>query len=141
MSEVKEKNEFIERLKVLDEVKDAVITEIQAIQTKVITKTQAQNLREYASQTSAIEEVLLYIDYQCARNLKSDKVNDPQKRKQNKVYNDNLRQTSNDLKKCIEYYKNKYHTKKEVVLEIVRYAMGIFARNVMIQSKSEVNNE
>ncbi len=135
MNEVKEKKEFIEKLKIMDQVKDAVVTEIKGIQTKAITKTQAQNLREYASQTSSVEEVLLYIDYQCVRNLKSEKVKDPKKSKENKEYNDSLKQTSNDLKKFIESYKNKYSTNKEVALEIVRYAMGIFTRHVMIQSK------
>ena len=135
MNESIEKKEFIEKLKIMDQEKDAVVTKIKGIQTKAITKTQAQNLREYASQTSSIEELLLYIDYQCTRNLKSEKDKDPKKRKEKQEYNDNLKQTSNDLKKCIESYKNKYSSKKEVALEIVRYAMGIFTHHVMIQSK------
>jgi predicted ThiF/HesA family dinucleotide-utilizing enzyme len=135
MSQVKEKNEFIEKLKILDEAKDTIITEIQCIQTIAITKTQAQNLREYAVQTNSIEEILLYIDYQYARNLKNEKAKDPQKRKENKEYNYNLKCAINDLKKCIYYYKNKYPAQKEAALEIVRYLLGIFARHVMIQSK------
>jgi hypothetical protein len=135
MNDVQEKKEFIEKLKILNQVKDTLIKEIQIIQTIAITKTQAQNLREYASQTDSIEEVLLYIDYQCVRNLKSEKVSDQKKRNENKKYNESLRKTSQDLKKCIEFYKAEYSANKEAVLEIVRFALGVFARHVMIQSK------
>jgi hypothetical protein len=109
MSEVKEKNEFIEKLKILNKAKDTIINEIRGIKSQGVSKTQAQNLREYAVQTSSIEEVLLYIDYQCARER-------------------TLKDPGQELRKLMEKYKDQG-------IEVIRYMLGIFARHVMIQSK------
>ena len=109
MDDVQEKNEFIEKLKILNQVKDALITEVRGIESRGVSKTQAQNLREYAVQTNSIEEVLLYIDYQCARDR-------------------NLKEPGQELRKLMGKYKNRG-------IEVIRYMLGIFARHVMIQSK------
>lgn len=102
-------SQFIEKLKTLNESKDTIITEIRGIESKGVTKTQAQNLREYAAQTGSIEEVLLYIDYQCARER-------------------TLKVPGHELRKLVEKHKRKG-------IEVIRYMLGIFARHVMIQSK------
>ena len=109
MNEDKEKNQFIEKLKILNEVKDDIIKEIQRIKPKDISKTQAQNLRESAVQTGSIEEVLLYIDYQCAKK---------------KIPKDSGR----ELMTLIEKHKAEG-------IEIIRYMMGVFARHVIIQNE------
>jgi hypothetical protein len=109
MSEVKEKNEFIEKLKILNKAKDTIINEIRGIKSQGVSKTQAQNLREIAVQSSSIEEVLLYVDYQSARN---------------KIPKD----VGRELRRLIEKHKNEG-------IEIIRYMLGVFARHVMIQSK------
>lgn len=102
-------SEFIEKLKTLNESKDTLIAEIRAINSMGVSKTQAQNLREYAVQTNSIEEVLLYIDYQCAREK-------------------SLKEPGHKLSELIKKHKTKG-------IEVIRYIMGIFSRHVMIQAR------
>ncbi len=102
-------SQFIEKLKKLNESKDTIISEVCGIDSEGVTKTQAQNLKEYANQTGSIEEVLLYIDYQCARER-------------------NFKEPGQVLKEVVGLHKDKG-------IEVIRYMLGIFARHVMIQSK------
>lgn len=107
-------SDFLAQLKVLNENKDKIIEEVRRISTLGVTKTQAQNLREYAAQTESIDEILLYIDYQCAREKKENR------RRFTKLMG--------ELKALIITYKKKG-------IEVIRYMLGIFARWVMIESK------
>ena len=80
-----------------------------------VSKTQAQNLREYAARTESIDELLLYIDYQCVRDR-------------------NLKAAGMKLAELI-----KKHKSKEI--EVIRYMLGIFARWAMIESKRGNDHE
>lgn len=102
-------NDFLDKLNILNQHKNEIIKEVREISTLGVTKTQAQNLREYAARTSSIDELLLYIDYQCVRDR-------------------NLKPAGVKLTELI-----KKHKSKEI--EVIRYMLGIFARWVMIESK------
>jgi len=102
-------SDFLNKLKVLNENKDEIIKEVRGISPQGVSKTQAQNLREYASRTESIDELLLYIDYQCVRDR-------------------NLKAAGMKLAELI-----KKHKSKEI--EVIRYMLGIFARWVMIESR------
>jgi hypothetical protein len=103
-------SDFIEKLETLNKNKDTIIHEVKKIPTVGVSKTQAQNLREYAAQTQSIEEILLYIDYQCARYR-------------------NLKSAGLRLMDLIKRYK--VHG-----IAVIRYILGTFARWVIIESKS-----
>jgi len=105
-------SDFISSLKVLNANKDNIIQDVRKISTQGVTKTQAQNLRENAARTDSIDEILLYIDYQCVRYR-------------------NLKSAGAQLSKLIKNYKER---DKEHALELVRYLLGTFARWVMIES-------
>jgi hypothetical protein len=102
-------SEFLEKLEILDQHKNAIIAEVKQISTTGVSKTQAQNLREYSVQTQSIDEILLYLDYQCARDS-------------------NLKPAGEKLMDMIKKYKTKG-------IHIIRYLLGMFARWVMIESK------
>jgi len=102
-------NEFIKDLNALNAVKDDIIKAVIEIETKGFSKTQAQNFREYSTKTTSIEELKLYLDYQCARDRK-------------------LKQAVGNLKKIIDNYKDKG-------IHVTRYILGTFARHVIINSK------
>lgn len=106
-------SDFIAQLKVLNENKDKIIEEVRGISTLGVTKTQAQNLRENAARTESIDEILLYIDYQCVRDR-------------------NLKAAGTRLSELIRSYKDR---DKDKAIVLVRYMLGIFARWVMIESK------
>ena len=106
---------LIDNLNILNQNKDKIIEAIKRINTGAMTNTQAQNLREYAAQTESIDEILLYIDYQCAR-----------ERKENR---EKFRKLVESLKKVIIEYKPKG-------IGVIRYMLGIFARRVIIRGKS-----
>jgi hypothetical protein len=102
-------SDLLDKLKVLNDNKDEIIKEVRGISTEGFTKNQAQNLRENAAQTESIEEILLYIDYQCARERK-------------------LKPAGTRLSELIKRHKDKG-------IDVIRYMLGIFARWVMIESK------
>lgn len=102
-------SDLIEKLNILNQNKNAIIAEVKQISTAGVSKTQAQNLREYASQTVSIDEILLYIEYQCARDR-------------------NLKMAGEKLMDMIKKHKSKG-------IEIIRYLLGTFARWVLIESK------
>jgi hypothetical protein len=102
-------SDFLEELKTLNNNKDAIIGKVRQIGTLGVSKTQAQNLREYAAQTESIDEILLYLDYQCARDR-------------------NLKPAGEKLAGLIKNYKDKG-------IEVIRYLLGTFARWVIIESK------
>lgn len=101
---------LIDNLNNLDRNKDRIIEEVKGISTVGVSKTQAQNLREYAARTESIDELLLYIDYQCVRDR-------------------NLKPAGNRLAELIKHHKDKG-------IGVIRYMLGIFARWVIIQAKS-----
>jgi hypothetical protein len=102
-------SDIINKLKVLNENKDDIIKQVRGISTQGVSKNQAQNLRAYAVQTESIDELLLYIDYQCVRDR-------------------NLKAAGMKLAELIKKYQSKE-------IEVIRYMLGIFARWVMIESK------
>ncbi len=102
-------SEFLEKLEILNPHKDAIIAEVKQISTTGVSKTQAQNLREYSVQTQSIDEILLYLDYQCARDKK-------------------LEPAGEKLKDMIKKYKAKG-------IYVIRYLLGTFARWVLIENK------
>lgn len=102
-------SDFIEKLETLNKDKEKIIKEVRAINTAGISKTQAQNLREYSTRTQSIDEILLYIDYQCVRDRK-------------------LQDAGKRLTNLIEQYKGQG-------IEVIRYLLGTFARWVIIESK------
>jgi len=106
-------SDFLAQLKVLNESKDKIIEEVRGISTLGVTKTQAQNLRENAARTESIDEILLYIDYQCVRDR-------------------NLKAAGTRLSELIRCYKDR---DKDNAIVLVRYMLGIFARWVMIESR------
>jgi len=108
-------SDFISELNILNANKDKIIREVRAISTQGVTKTQAQNLRENAARTESIDEILLYIDYQCVRER-------------------NLKAAGSRLSELIKSYRD---SEKNNALVLVRYMLGIFARWVMIESKRE----
>jgi hypothetical protein len=103
-------SDFIKKLTELNKNKEGVIQDIRRISTDGVSKTQAQNLREYAVKTDFIDEVLLYIEYQCARDKKMQKA-------------------GKELKELIQ---KKY---KDKDIDVIRYMLGMYARLVMIKSK------
>lgn len=103
-------SDFIDNLNLLNENKDKIIEEVKGISTAGVSKTQAQNLREYAARTESIDELLLYIDYQCVRDR-------------------NLKTAGTRLVELIKLYKDKG-------IDVIRYMLGIFARWVIIRSRS-----
>jgi hypothetical protein len=102
-------SDLLDKLKVLNENKDEIIKKVREIEIGEITTTQAQNLREYAAHTESIEEILLYIEYQNARERKFAKAGPL----------------------LIKYIKN-YQSKG---IDIIRYMLGIFARWVIIKTR------
>jgi hypothetical protein len=102
-------SEFLEKLEILNQHKDAIIAEVKQISTTGVSKTQAQNLREYSVQTQSIDEILLYLDYQCARDR-------------------NLKPAGEKLMDIIKKYKAKG-------IYVIRYLLGTFARWVLIEIK------
>lgn len=104
-------SDFLDKLKVLNENKDDIIKEVRGISTQGVSKNQAQNLRAYAVQTESIDELLLYIDYQCVRDW-------------------NLKPAWMKLAELIKKYKSKE-------IEVIRYMLGIFARWVMIEKSKK----
>lgn len=102
-------NEYIKSLENLNKYKDAIIREIRDISTNGVSKTQAQNLREYATQTRSADEMLLYLQYQMAREK-------------------SLQSAGNQLAVLIKRYKPNG-------MVVIRYLLGTFARWVMIQDK------
>lgn len=108
-------SDFIEKLEVLNQNKSDIIKAVREITTVGVSKTQAQNLREYSVQTQSIAEILLYIDYQMVRDRK-------------------LQDAGKKLSSLIEQYKNKIR-EEDKLIELTRYMLGTFARWVMIESK------
>lgn len=108
-------SDFIEKLEVLNQNKSQIIKDVREISTVGVSKTQAQNLREYSVQTQSIAEILLYLDYQMVRDRK-------------------LQDAGKKLSSLIEQYKNKIK-KEEIRIYVIRYMLGTFARWVMIESK------
>ncbi len=102
-------SDFLDKLNVLNENKDKIIQEVRKISTVGVTKNQAQNLRESAVRTESIDELLLYIEYQCVRDR-------------------NLKQAGAQLAELIKRHKEKG-------IEVIRFMLGTFARWVMIESK------
>lgn len=102
-------SDFLDKLNVLNENKDKIIQEVRKISTVGVSKTQAQNLRENAARTESIEELLLYIEYQCVRDR-------------------NMKQAATQLAELIKRHKEKG-------IEFIRFMLGIFARWVMVESK------
>ncbi|MGD2089713.1 MAG: hypothetical protein PVH61_26290 [Candidatus Aminicenantes bacterium] len=105
-------SDLIKTSEILDtEKKNKIIRDVRQIEIKTELKTQAQNLRELSTKTESIEEILLYLEYQCAREKKW-KLND----------------VGAKLKQKINEYKNDD-------IEVIRYLLGTFARWVLIESK------
>lgn len=104
-------SDLIKKMETLSQNKDAIIKKIREIDTAGVAKNQAQNLREYSMQTQSIEEILLYIEYQCAREPK-------------------LRNAGETLKSMIKDYRDKVKD-----IDVIRYILGTFARWVLIKSK------
>jgi hypothetical protein len=102
-------SEFLEKLEILNQHKDTIIAEVKQISTTGVSKTQAQNLREYSVQTQSIDEILLYLDYQCARDR-------------------NLKPAGEKIMDMIKKHKAKG-------IHVIRYLLGTFARWVLIESK------
>lgn len=102
-------SDLIKNMVTLSQNKDAIIKKIKEIDTAGVSKTQAQNLREYAAQTQSIEEILLYIEYQCARERR-------------------LQDAGDKLTKMITDYQREG-------IDVIRYILGTFARWVLIKSK------
>jgi len=100
---------FIENLKNLNQNKDIIIKKIREIDTTGVSKNQAQNLREYSTQTQSIDEILLYIDYQSVRDRK--------------------------LTNAVEKLKVLINDHKDKGIDVIRYLLGTFARWVIIESK------
>lgn len=108
-------SDFLDRLSKLKDNKDDIIKKVKEIEIGELTTTQAQNLREYAAKTDSIEEILLYIEYQNAREKK-------------------FRIAGPKLINLIKSYQIKD-------IEIIRYMLGIFTRWVIIKSRKENNHE
>ena len=109
-------SEFLEELKIIEpKKKDTIITEVKQVIVETDLKTQAQNLREYSTKTESIEEILLYLEYQCARDKKWIDIGD----------------------KIINLVKKH----REDGIEVIRFLLGVFARWVIIQSKKNDNKE
>ena len=104
-------SDFIEKLEILNKNKNGIINKARQINTAGVSKTQAQNLREYSAQTQSIDEILLYLDYQCARDR-------------------NLKPAGEKLTGLIKEYQDKG-------IEVIRYLLGTFARWVFIERKRE----
>jgi len=102
-------SDFLNQLNVLNQNKDQIIKAVREINTQGVSKSQAQNLREYAAHTESIDELLLYIDYQCVR----DK---------------NLKAAGTRLTELIKNHRDKG-------IGAIRFMLGIFTRWVMIESK------
>lgn len=122
-------SDYLAKLQILNDNKDKIIADVRKInikgdsqpkgntwgnhssksKDKGVSKTQAQNLREYATRTESIDELLLYIQYQCVREKE-------------------LKEPFEELSKLITANKDKG-------IEVIRYMLGIFARWVMIESK------
>jgi CO dehydrogenase/acetyl-CoA synthase gamma subunit (corrinoid Fe-S protein) len=103
-------SQLVEKIKNLNLHKDMIIKDIREIKSTG-SNTQARNLQEYAAKTDSIEEILLYIDYQCARDKK-------------------MLTQGRELKNLVEKYKDKG-------IDVIRYLLGIFARYVLIQTKAQ----
>ena len=108
-------SDFIKKLETLNKEKKDIIGSVRQINTSGVSKTQAQNLREYARQIESIDEILLYLDYQCARDNK-------------------LKPAGEKLVVLIKNYKGKG-------IDVIRYLLGTFARWVLIQSKKNGKND
>ena len=106
---------FIKKLEVLNQNKEQINRAIREIPTVGVSKTQAQNLREYSVQTQSIDDILLYIDYQMVRDRK-------------------LQDAGKKLMGLIEKYREKIKD-NEILIDMIRYMLGTFARWVMIESK------
>jgi hypothetical protein len=102
-------SDFIEKLEILNKNKDTIIEKVRQISTAGVSKTQAQNLREYSAQTQSIDEILLYLDYQCSRDR-------------------NLKPAGEKIAGLIKTHKDKG-------IDVIRYLLGTFARWVIIESK------
>jgi len=102
-------SDFIKKLETLNKEKETIIGSVRQINTGGVSKTQAQNLREYARQIESIDEIQLYLDYQCARDNK-------------------LQPAGEKLAVLIKNYKDKG-------IDVIRYLLGTFARWVLIESK------
>lgn len=108
-------NETIERLKILDKNKDDIIKKINELKPEKFSKSQAQNLLAYSIQTNSVNEVLLFLEYQMARNK-------------------DLGETGIELKGLIE-------EKKESGIEVIRYLLGMFTRKVVIAERAGKRND
>ena len=103
-------SDIIKELKILKpEKKNDIITNVRRITIGEATKTQAQNLREYSKKTESIEEILLYLEYQCIREKK-------------------LKHAGLQVINLIKKYKGDG-------IDVIRYLLGTFARWVIIESK------
>jgi len=110
-------HKVIEKIKFIDENKEEIINDVRKIpDVNGYSKSQAQNLREYSAKTQSIRDIILYIDYQCARFNSNDKFNNASKR----------------LMKHIYEYERKYQT---YAIDAIRYLLGAFARLVIIKTE------
>jgi len=109
MSDLYKKMEILNEKKKDNIIKDIMDIPIEVINNKLaVSSTQAQNLREYATRTDSIEEILLYIKYQCVREGK-------------------MKNAGNKLEDLID---KKYRNDG---IEAIRFMLGVFARHVKIK--------
>jgi len=111
-------NEYIEKLTFLADHKEEIIDDVRKIKdVEGYSKSQAQNLREYSTRTPSVKDLILYIDYQCAR---FDKYK--------------FTSASKQLKDYIEDYEKKY---SPYGIEAIRHMLGAFTRLVIINEKNK----
>lgn len=119
-------NETIERLKILDKNKDDIIKKINELKPEKFSKSQAQNLLAYSIQTNSVNEVLLFLEYQMAKDTKREggkkELSDDEKK---------LIENWKDLKLLVEDYKGSS-------IEVIRYLLGMFTRRLVIVQHSGV---
>ncbi len=99
---------YLDRIIKLNQLKDPIIKEVRAVDFKGFSNTQAQDFREHAMQTVSVQEILLYLDYQMARNI-------------------NLRKPGAALRQLVVKYNPKG-------IDVIRYLMGTVVRQVTIQN-------
>ena len=106
-------NEYIANLTFLAGHKEEIIADVRKLtDVEGYNTSQAQKLREYSTRTQSVKDLILYIDYQCAR---SDKPK--------------FLSASKQLKEYIEGYEKKY---SPYSIEAIRNLLGAFAWLVVI---------